>query len=345
MMNIFVSKKALREYIHEAMSSPGVGWQATGDLSTSPANISAVVDPSAATTDPGNPKFKPRNRVELKTALSAMIDDIADDDASNFYADMKTVIKTKEEEGEKNVKNNNRKTENAVRLSVRKMLREIGQYRDTGMSYSGPMTGSPAMKPGIVDCQACDGEGILEDGTDCTVCDGKGEVEKKGRTNATTNDVGGESFANIASELGYKTASGAKQELGRALAKYKYMWSLEPDEFEIVMLQSMNDYIEYLQDSGELTASDVQLMKDHPNIVSELDGFKEFLGKKIRNFMKQAGSTDEMPVESKQRHHERLVAEALASVNHKSCSHNGCRTSQGVTQRRPHSRKLPTRSR
>ena len=51
----------------------------------------------------------------------------------------------------------------------------------------------------------------------------------------------------------------------------------------------MKDYIEYLKKSGELTSADVQLMQDHPNIVSGLDGFREFLDKYIKREMKGKG--------------------------------------------------------
>jgi len=41
-----------------------------------------------------------------------------------------------------------------------------------------------------------------------------------------------------------------------------------------------------LNKTGELTAADVQLMKDHPDIVRELDGFREYLHNTIRRAMK-----------------------------------------------------------
>ena len=32
-----------------------------------------------------------------------------------------------------------------------------------------------------------------------------------------------------------------------------------------------------MQESGELSAADVQLLQDHPDIVEDLDGYKEFV--------------------------------------------------------------------
>jgi hypothetical protein len=99
-------------------------------------------------------------------------------------------------------------------------------------------------------------------------------------------DVGGASFKQIAQELGYASESGAKQAAEKAMAKVKFAAGMDPDQLQIVVLTAMSDYIDFLNKSGELTPADVQLMKDHPNIVSELDGFREFLDKYVKREMK-----------------------------------------------------------
>jgi hypothetical protein len=104
----------------------------------------------------------------------------------------------------------------------------------------------------------------------------------------TVSDVGGASFQDIAAELGFSVA-GAKQAVDKAMAKAQWLGQLEeesPEELEILVLSAINDYIKLLTKSGELTAADVQLMKDHPDIVRELDGFREFLDKSIRKARK-----------------------------------------------------------
>jgi hypothetical protein len=40
---------------------------------------------------------------------------------------------------------------------------------------------------------------------------------------------------------------------------------------------SVEEYARYLEGSGELAAADVQLLKDHPGMVAELDGYPEFV--------------------------------------------------------------------
>jgi hypothetical protein len=121
------------------------------------------------------------------------------------------------------------------------------------------------------------------------------------------NDVSGASFETIAKELssslraeaeaelaaakasGDKNAmkaaqdkktgssvAGAKRVADEALTKARFLAQLDDDDREIMVLTAMNDYIAMLRKSGELSAADVQLMKDHPNIVGDLDGFREF---------------------------------------------------------------------
>ena len=92
-MKIVVTKNAVRELLREAMMNPSVGWQSTTDLSDSPSTVSAVVDPSAAVTDPGNLNFKPSNRKELSVAISSIIDDISDDRAENIFDAIKDAIR------------------------------------------------------------------------------------------------------------------------------------------------------------------------------------------------------------------------------------------------------------
>lgn len=282
-MKLSVNEAAVERVISEKVTTPSMGWQSAGELGSSPVSVSAVVDPSAAVTDPGNENFKPKNRAELKTALSAMIDNLSDDCAENIFDAMKKSIEGMAEE-DKDMKQNE-KVEETIRRAVRKMLKEAaGAYKDTGMSYSGPMTGS-GVRAGYEECEACEGEGIVAGGKDCKACKGTGAIKstKRGYQMAEDDEA---TFDEMAKELGYSGAPGARQAVQRALEKARFTATMDPDELEILTLTAMNDYIQYLQKSGELTAADVQLMKDHPNIVSGLDGFREFLDDVIKKARK-----------------------------------------------------------
>lgn len=283
-MKYVVSKESVRKRIREIMASPGVGWQSTGDLSTSPASISPVVDPAAALTNPGDPNFKPQNRKELQIALSAMVDSIADDGAKEFYDAFNDVVeKTKEEDEEmKDMK----KVEEAVRMAVRKMLSEaeLPPVKKIPMGvHGGEWMKSHEKRRKDLEKTL---KGMSDDADAEEMERADAPAAGRARKNVMQTDVGGASFKQIAQELGYASESGAKQAAEKAMAKVKFASAMDQDQLAIITLGAMNDYVDFLNKSGELTPADVQLMKDHPSIVSELDGFREFLDKYIKREMR-----------------------------------------------------------
>jgi len=282
-MKIIVSEEQMRKIIRETMMNPGVGWQSTAELSDSPASVSAVVDPSAAITDPENPNFKPSNRKELQIALSSIVDGIPDDLAGDTFDVVNDAIKKEKED--KDMKND-KKVEETVRLAIRKMLREadLPPVKKIPMGVHGGEWMRAHQKRRDDLNKTLSGMNIDTDAEEMTRADAP--AAGRDRKNVMQTDVGGASFKQIAQELGYASESGAKQAAEKAMAKVQFASSMDPDQLQIVVLTAMSDYIDFLNKSGELTSADVQLMKDHPNIVSELDGFREFLDKYMKRQMK-----------------------------------------------------------
>lgn len=285
-MKVIVTKDAIRQYIREMFESPGIGWQSTGSTSTFPVGISPIVDPSAAVTDPGNPNFKPQNRKELQTAISTMIDDISDDEASEFYDSLKHSVNDQKEEDEKKMKRQNT-AESIIRNSIRKILAEADLPPVKKIPFG--VHGGEYLKR----------QKKKEDDVRKTLLRMKDDEETAGgagdsgapapgraRKNVMQTDVGGASFDEIAKELGYAGPPGARQAVEKALEKVKFLGAMDPDDLQILTLNAMTDYVDELQSSGELTPADVQLLKDHPNIVGELDGFREYLNSYIKKSMK-----------------------------------------------------------
>jgi len=283
-MKIVVSKRKFEKFLRETMMNPGVGWQSTTDLSDSPTTVSAVVDPSAALTDPGNPNFKPANRKELRIALSDMINGVSDDCVEDIFDAMKDAIEKTQEE-DKQMKND-KKVEETIRATIRKMLKEAelppvkkipaGVH---GGEYTRNLEKRKSKLRGVMSKWRDD-----DDAAPMVRADAPAAGRE--RKNVMQTDVGGASFKQIAQELGYASESGAKQAAEKAMSKVKFASKMDQDELQIVVLTAMSDYIDFLNNSGELTSADVQLMKDHPNIVSELDGFREFLDKYIKREMR-----------------------------------------------------------
>lgn len=284
-MKIVVTKNAVQELVREVMMNPSVGWQSTPALSDSPSTVSAIVDPSAAVTNPGNLNFKPSNRKELRIAISSIIDDISDDCAENIFDTIKDTIKDTEEDKEMK---DDKKVEETIRHAIRKMLKEaelppvkkipIGMH---GGEYTRNLEKRKSKLRGVMDKWRDD-----EDAAPMVRADAPAAGRE--RKNVMQTDVGGASFKQIAQELGYASESGAKQAAEKAMSKVQFASNMDQDDLQIVVLTAMSDYVDFLNSSGELTSADVQLMKDHPDVVTELDGFRDFLQKYVKREMRSA---------------------------------------------------------
>lgn len=269
--------------------------------------INPVVDPSAAITDPANPDFKPQSKPELSVALNALIDDLPNQNIPSIYDSLKSTLESmgkEEDEGEKQMKTSNKKVEESIRLVIRKMLEEqsLNEFfkkdPETGEMVwmgSGPApklaSGAsvkkmdPSARGIAVGPQTPAGKSLkttfkkMKD-EDLGPVDPSAPAPGRTRKNITMQD--GEAFAKMAGELGYKDAPGARQAVQKALAKAQFVGAMDPDELEILVLNSMSKYIDFLAKAGGLSPADVQLLKDHPDIVRDLDGFRDFLDKDIR---------------------------------------------------------------
>jgi hypothetical protein len=234
-------------------------------------------------TDPENPNFKPSNRKELKIALSAALEEIPDDLASDTFDVVNDAIEKNKDEDDKM---SNKKVEEAIRLAIRKMLSEaeLPPVKKIPMGVHGGewMKAHEKRRKDLE--KTLTSMNVDTDAEEMVRADAP--VVGRDRKNVMQTDVGGASFKQIAQEMGYASESGAKQAVEKAMAKVQFASSMDPDQLQIVVLTAMSDYIDFLNKSGELTPADVQLMKDHPNIVSELDGFREFLDKYMKRQMK-----------------------------------------------------------
>ena len=288
MTKVIVSDKALRELVREALDNKEFsGWSSNGD---GPVHVDSNVDPSAAVTDPVNPNFTPQSKTEFGVAVNQLVKDLPDTEMPEIYDTVKHALEInakkedQEEMDKKAAQGGTKQVEEAVRKAVRRTLAHM-------------MTEAPAGFRDPADVAADeDPDEPLEDKP-------RGKHGYKKTAIGNMNDVGGASFEEIAKSLGFSVA-GAKQAVDKALEKARFLaTSMDDDEKEILILTAMNDYIKMLSKTGELTGSDVQLMKDHPSIVRELDGFREFLHNVIRRARKSGqhvenplGEAKEYPV-------------------------------------------------
>lgn len=288
MTKVVVTDKALRELVNELIGPRSVGPSHLADNGSTlgspaipdeePVNVNPTVDPSAAETDPINPDFSPQNKLEFDIAVKNLVKCLPDERMAGLYKDIKSVVyKAGEEapEGEHGMKNDDensrselvKKAEETVRREVKKILSEANMVQAPADDY-------------YTDDEEDDG---------------------KKRQFSSMADVEGATFEEIAKELGFSVA-GAKQAVDKALLKAQFVAQSDKDDMEILVLNAMNAYVNKLagavgvegpDDDGQpeapLTAADIKLMKDHPDIIRELDGFRVFLANVIRKERRRVG--------------------------------------------------------
>lgn len=103
-------------------------------------------------------------------------------------------------------------------------------------------------------------------------------------------ELEGHTFGEIAKELGFSVA-GAKFAVDTAMEKTKYLLQMDPDDAELLVLTSMDEYIKHLEKVGDLDKEDVRLMRDNPNIVRELDGFRDHLAQTVKHELQKHRKT------------------------------------------------------
>lgn len=326
MAQVTVSEEALRQLVGEALDGGHLG-DLTVPEDEEPVNVNPVVDPSAAQTDPINPCFVPQTKPELDVAVKQLTKDVPVDKVPGTYKAIRAVIdaeqaKTEgEEEMKKAAQGGTEQVEEAVRRAVRKLIGQMNEapadlppvkkipFGVHGAEYMRRMEKTKA------DLGKTFRAGGADDRPEPDEDEPEADEPKRRRAYKATAlgsmaDVEGASFQEIAQELGFSVA-GAKQAVDKALEKARWAATeIDPDDLEILVLQTMNDYIDTLNKTGELTPADVQLMKDHPDVVRELEGFREFLAGAIKRRRKEGQKLYDPIGES----HLKKVAEAMNAV-------------------------------
>jgi hypothetical protein len=106
MRKVLITESSLRDLLRELMNSHA------------PIFPNPVVDPQAAETDPTNQNFVPSDKVELMSALRALVDPVDDERIPQVYVAVKDAIEKEESEMK------DTKVEAIVRQTVRNILKE-----------------------------------------------------------------------------------------------------------------------------------------------------------------------------------------------------------------------------
>lgn len=283
-MKVSVKKSAVREFIREALGGPAPRVVNEPGLPSH----GPPIDPSEASEnedtqppmDPpvDDPEFTPGNSDELAAAADKLARRVEPELVDDYYVELQNLADRVEDgrlgeteagaqppqraDTEDDMAKKKKNVEEVIRRHVRRLL-EIGpsDWR-SGLSFSGYDT---------------DESGDEESGY------------VPSRRNLTVGDVEGESLKDIAAELGFAAPIGAKAFIDRTMEKFKFLYTLredDPQTFDKFMLMGTAEYIDYLKGSGELTAEEVGLLQDNPDLVQELPGFRDFLHKFVKRGMR-----------------------------------------------------------
>ena len=277
--------------------------------------VNPVVDPSAAVTDPSNFDYKPNTKQELRVALVRIIDDLSDDRVSDVYDSFNDILqKQKVDKGTKQMDKSNKKIEESIRRTIRALLERIELPTAIKEYYAkDPATGemiwkgsdpAPKLSPSanikklnlgdrstIVGAKAPDVNNLrnrLNKLRDEDLTDVDPEAPRTGRQRR--NKSGETELKNIAAELGFKNPNGALQFINRVLEKFKSRFN-DFDKVLIASLEIMKEYIDELSAPYKsnskmmdplITPQDAELMRQHPEMIKDLETFRIYLNKKLR---------------------------------------------------------------
>lgn len=304
----FINESELRSLVKALLEDKALGHQMV--------KVNPVVDPSAALTDPTNPDYKPASKQELQVALTAMMNDLPDDNVPSIYDALKHAIQSQEEDkGKDQMAKSNDKIEESIRMMVRQLLESIELPQQIKEYFAiDPATGekvwkgsgpAPKLAPSAsvqkldpsargvaVGPESPAGKSLkstFKKMKDSDISFVDTSQPEAGRTRRNKMQEG-DKLKELAAEMGFKNPNGVLQFINRVLEKMKRRFT-NYDAVAIATLEVMKEYIDELSSpykSGSkmldplITPQDAELMRQHPEMISDLDTFRVYLDKKLR---------------------------------------------------------------
>mgnify|MGYP001571893462 FL=1 len=279
-MNVIVPMHAVKQLINETLGGPAQP-RVVNELPSEDPPIEPNVTSSAEDTTPAldppvdDPEFVPANPNELAVAADKLARRVDPTSLNQYYTQLKRLAKAEEEGRLSSTKQkvDVGTVEEQLRKHVRDaLISEISPWAGGGLAFSGW-----GVDPDIED------DDNEEDD----------DEPRQRRQHLTTKDVEGDTLDSIAKEFGFVAPSGAKAFLFRTMEKFKHLFVLrdeDPAAFDRFIFMAASEYIGYLKSSGELDDEEVELLYSHPELVAELEGFREYLHVFVKRAMRKAKS-------------------------------------------------------
>ena len=305
-----MNESELRSLIKVLLEDKSLGQQLV--------KVNPVVDPSALLTDPSNPDYKPNTKQELQVALTTIINNMPDDKVPDMYDLLRGALHSQEQEdkGKDQMDKSNKKVEESIRMTIRALLEKVEFPRSIKEYYakdsatgemvwkgSGPApklaSGStsvqkldPSARGTVVGPQSPAGKALKKTFkkmkySDLTMSDTSEPDEGRMRRNKMQE---GDKLLELAREFGFKNPNGVLQFINRILEKLKRRFA-DYDAVVVASLEIMKEYIDELSSpykSGSkmldplITPQDAEVMRQHPELIKDLETFRVYLNKKLR---------------------------------------------------------------
>ncbi len=263
MVKIITNARAIREIVQEALGSYRPMVVNEKPVDNFPVRVNALMDSedSSSPLDPNvdDPDFMPMNPNELAAACSKMARRVNPEDVMGFYNKFKKLISSTEEATNDsmpvgNVESVDPVVEESLRTAIKKMLIEAPEWQ-------------------------------LDDDEE----DEEAQSEKM-----FAQSFGGKTYQEIGKELGISPQR-AEQIASTAMDKMKGKYrpgstgeSPEVNPEMSKLFTAVDDYVEFLRSSGELSDEEVKILKDNPDMIWDLEGFDQFsqekYGKPVKKY-------------------------------------------------------------
>ena len=106
--------------------------------------------------------------------------------------------------------------------------------------------------------------------------------------------VDGDTFEKIGEKMGF-TPEAAKKAVAVAMERFKVLHSMDPDDLEDMVLSGVDEYVDMLAKTGEMTDEEESFMRQHPEHVASSETFREFFSKYVKRAVRddRADSQDD----------------------------------------------------
>lgn len=93
--------------------------------------------------------------------------------------------------------------------------------------------------------------------------------------------VDGDTFEKIGEKMGF-TPEAAKKAVATAMERFKVLHGMDPDDLEDMVLTGVDEYVDMLAKTGEMTDEEESFMRSHPEHVAASETFREFFSKYVK---------------------------------------------------------------